>query len=184
MQTKVRWGAPGPPRRSVARATSSSTTRRTTSTFSPWPAAHCRWARYSYKPTSTTALNPEPSTSLSARSRRRGRSEVSMESYKWMIRAMLAGLAWLALGIGTVQAGEIPSTDPATLLLRGDPGLPSVSLYQLDSLLPSSVSLSSPSRCTTTGTLFYRDVTDCWLPEPNRSVFVVINRSSATPTLV
>jgi hypothetical protein len=111
-----------------------------------------------------------------------------------MIGGVLGGLGWAWLGLGPAQAGVIPPTDPATRMLTG--GLVTVSLYQLDSTLPSAVTLKSPSRCTTTGTSFYKDVTDCWLPEwdptnPGKSVFVVINddrpvldRSLETPTLV
>jgi hypothetical protein len=55
-----------------------------------------------------------------------------------------------------------------------------LSLYQLDNTLPSAVALKSPSRCTTTGTSFYKDVTDCWLPEwapasGGKEVYVVVN---------
>ena len=64
-----------------------------------------------------------------------------------------------------------------------------MSLYQLDSTLPATVSLQSPSRCTSTGTQFYRDVTDCWLPEwspanGGKVVYVVVNGSTTAPALV
>ncbi len=118
-----------------------------------------------------------------------------MNRHTWVFRAAVGGLAWAWLGLGLAQAGVIPSTDPATLKLRVDatglplPGNPTVSLYQLDSTLPPTLTSSSPSRCVTTGTAFYRDVTDCWLPgwDPlnlGKSVFIVINGSTAAPTLV
>ena len=103
-----------------------------------------------------------------------------------MIQGALGGLAWAWLGLGAAQAVEtIPPTDPATLKLIANPSV-TVSLYQLDSTLPSTVTLSSPSRCTAIGTpLLYRDVTDCWLPESGKDVFVVINgAATATVTLV
>jgi hypothetical protein len=64
-----------------------------------------------------------------------------------------------------------------------------LSLYQLDNTLPSAVALKSPSRCTTTGTSFYKDVTDCWLPEwapasGGKEVYVVVNGTSGAPALV
>lgn len=101
---------------------------------------------------------------------------------------MLGGLAWAWLGLGLGDAAPLPPTNPATLML--DAGSPvTLSLYQLDSELPGTVSLQSPSRCTTTGTAFYRDVTDCWLPEWSPSsggkvVYVVVNGSTDAPTLV
>jgi len=112
-----------------------------------------------------------------------------MNRCKWMMRAVLGGLAWAWLGLGVAQAGQIPPTGPDLKLIT-NPTV-TVSLYQLDSLLPSTVTLSSPSRCTTTGTSFYKDVTDCWLPEwapgtgGSKSVFVVVNGPTANlPTLV
>lgn len=110
-----------------------------------------------------------------------------MNRRRRMMAAVLGGLGWAWLGLGPAQAGEIPPTDPATRMLTGGPV--TVSLYQLDSTLPSSVTLKSPSRCTTTGTSFYKDVTDCWLPEwdptnGGKSVFVVVNGSPDPPTLV
>src|SRR5437867_12476367 len=110
-----------------------------------------------------------------------------MNRCKWMMRAMLSGLAWAWLGAGVAQAGQIPPTGP-DLKLIASPTV-TVSLYQLDSLLPSTVTLSSPSRCTTTGTSLYKDVTDCWLPEwapgtGGKSVFVVVNGTADPPTLV
>jgi hypothetical protein len=101
--------------------------------------------------------------------------------------AVLGGLGWAWLGLGPAQAGEIPPTSPATLMLTGGPV--TVSFYQLDSTLPSSVTLKSPSRCTTTGTPYYKDVTDCWLPEwdptnGGKDVFVVVSGSANVPTLV
>ena len=112
-----------------------------------------------------------------------------MDRFKWVIRVVLAALASAWIGLSPAQAGVIPPTDPATLKLMTDPAVPTVSLYQLDSTLPSTVTLSSPSRCTTTGTQFYRDVTDCWLPEwdplnGGKSVFVVVHGTTDTPTLV
>src|SRR5262249_41481084 len=59
-----------------------------------------------------------------------------------------------------------------------------VSLYQKDSDLPTTVNLQSPSRCITTGTQGYRDVTDCWLPELGKPVYVVVSGSASTPMLV
>jgi hypothetical protein len=116
-----------------------------------------------------------------------------MNKYKWMLRVVVVGLTSAWLGAGAAEAGVIPPTDPATLKLMTDSTLPTVSLYQLDSTLPVSVTLSSPSRCTTTGTLFYKDVTDCWLPEwdptatppatPGKDVFIVINGATATATV-
>ena len=111
-----------------------------------------------------------------------------MNGRRWMIGWVLGGLGWAWLGVSLAQAGVIPPTDPGTLMLTG--GAITVSLYQLDSTLPSAVTLKSPSRCTTTGTPYYKDVTDCWLPEWDpvsgwgKSVFVVINGSTDDPTLV
>ncbi len=107
---------------------------------------------------------------------------------KGVIRGVLGGLAWAWLGLSGAQAGVVPPTDPATLKLSSDISI-TVSLYQLDSSLPATVSLQSPSRCTTTGTPFYRDVTDCWLPEwspasSGKAVYVVVNGSTVVPTLV
>jgi hypothetical protein len=104
-----------------------------------------------------------------------------------MIGGVLGGLGWGLLGLGLAQAGTIPPTDPTTLMLTG--GAITVSLYQLDSTLPSAVTLKSPSRCTTTGTPYYRDVTDCWLPEWNptsggKEVYAVVNGSATAPALV
>jgi len=113
-----------------------------------------------------------------------------MNSRKWLSGGVLGGFAWACLGLGLAHAAGIPPTNPATLML--DTGSPvTVSLYQLDSSLPSTLSLQSPSRCTTTGTDFYKDVTDCWLPEwspappGGKSVYVVVNGAiGITPTLV
>ena len=74
-----------------------------------------------------------------------------MNRCRWMMRAVVSGLAWAWLGVGVAHAGVIPPTDPTTFKLITNPTV-TVSLYQLDSLLPSTVTLSSPSRCTTTGT--------------------------------
>lgn len=107
-----------------------------------------------------------------------------MDKGRRLARAILGALAWMVVGLDVAQAGTIPPTNPTTLKL--DTGAPvSVSLYQLDGTLPGSVTLSSPSRCTTTGTAYYKDVTDCWLPEVGKSVFVVINGASpgAVPAL-
>jgi hypothetical protein len=110
-----------------------------------------------------------------------------------VIRAALVALAWAGLCVDRTEAGVIPATNP-NLTLRVDAGTglpltgePTVSLYQLDDSLPSTVTLTSPSRCTRIGTVgLYRDVTDCWLPELNVPVFVVINGAptNATVTLV
>jgi hypothetical protein len=105
-----------------------------------------------------------------------------------MIRGMLSGLGWVFLGVGAAQAGVIPPTVPGTLMLSADTSV-TVSLYQLDNALPSTLTGQSPSRCTSTGTAFYKDVTDCWLPEwsqatGGKSVFVVVNGSADAPTLV
>jgi len=111
-----------------------------------------------------------------------------MKRRRWLTGGVLGGLAWAWLDLGLAHAGAVPPTNPATLTL--DLSSPvTVSLYQLDSGLPSTVSLQSPSRCTTTGTSFYRDVTDCWLPEwspasGGKSVYVVVNNSPNLPTLV
>jgi hypothetical protein len=87
------------------------------------------------------------------------------------------------------QAGVVPPIKPDLTLDTGNPV--TVSLYQLDSTLPAaaSVTLQSPSRCTTSGTAYYKDVTDCWLPEWNpasggKSVFVVVNGATDIPSLV
>jgi hypothetical protein len=111
-----------------------------------------------------------------------------MNRRRWVIGGVLGGLAWTWLGMDMAQGGTIPPTSPTTRMLDVGASV-TVSLYQLDSTLPSAVTLKSPSRCTTTGTSFYKDVTDCWLPEWNptsggKSVFVVINGSTDTPTLV
>ena len=106
---------------------------------------------------------------------------------RWMVRGVLGVAGWAWLGLGLAQAGAVPPTDPTTL--KQISSQVTVSLYQLDSSLPATVSLQSPSRCTTTGTAFYRDVTDCWLPEwsptgGGKSVYVVVNGSASAPTLV
>src|SRR5437867_4074265 len=110
-----------------------------------------------------------------------------MKKRRCAIGGVLGAVGWIALGWGGAQAGIILPTDPTTKLTV--PSSPvTVSLYQLDSDLPSAITLQSPSRCITTGTAFYRDVTDCWLPEWNptgaKSIFVVVNGSSAGPSLV
>jgi hypothetical protein len=104
-----------------------------------------------------------------------------------VIGGLLGGVGWAWLGLGQAQAGVVPPTK-ANLTLDVSSAV-TVSLYQLDSTLPATVSLQSPSRCTTTGTQFYRDVTDCWLPEwspasGGKSVYVVVNGSTTAPTLV
>jgi hypothetical protein len=107
-----------------------------------------------------------------------------MDRHRWAIHGVLGGLAWAWLGLGLAQAGTIPPTKADFTLDVGSSV--TLSLYQKDSDLPSALTLnsSSPSRCTTAGTSFYRDVTDCWLPEVGKSVFVVVNGSTAVPTLV
>ena len=106
-----------------------------------------------------------------------------MRERAWLVGRMLGGLVWIWLGLGLGQAATISPTDPSTLML--DVNAPvSVSLYQHDDTLPAAVTPSSPSRCTRSGTPYYRDVTDCYLPEVGKSVFVVINGSAATPVLV
>ena len=110
-----------------------------------------------------------------------------MNRRRWVIGVVLGGLAWTWLEMGIAQGGVIPPINPTTRMLDVDTSV-TVSLYQLDSLLPAAVTPQSPSRCTTAGTLF-KDVTDCWLPEwkpttGGKSVFIVINGSTETPTLV
>jgi hypothetical protein len=101
---------------------------------------------------------------------------------------VVAALAWAWLGMGLAAAAPLPPTNPATLML--DSGSPvTVSLYQLDSTLPAAVTLQSPSRCTSAATSFYRDVTDCWLPEwtpsgDGKVVYVVVNGAPDAPALV
>jgi hypothetical protein len=111
-----------------------------------------------------------------------------MNRRRWVIRGVVGGLGWVLLGATSALAAAIPPTVPATLMLSADTSV-AVSLYQLDSALPTAVTPQSPSRCTSTGTPYYRDVTDCWLPEWNptdggKSVFVVVNGSADAPTLV
>ena len=106
---------------------------------------------------------------------------------KGVIRGVLGGLAWAWLGLGPAQAGVVPPTKADLTLDVTSPI--TVSLYQKDSDLPATVSLQSPSRCTTTGTQLYRDVTDCWLPEWSpaslgKVVYVVVNGSTTAPILV
>jgi hypothetical protein len=106
---------------------------------------------------------------------------------QWRIGAVLMGLAWVCLRAAPAQAAGIPPTDPATLLLTG--GNVTLALYQDDRLLPAAVTTSAPSRCTTTGTALYREVTDCWLPEwdpasGGKPVYVVVTGSASAPTLV
>jgi hypothetical protein len=104
-----------------------------------------------------------------------------------VVRGLLGGVAWAWLGLGPAQAGVV---FPTKLDLTVDASSPvTVSLYQLDSSLPVTVGLQSPSQCTSTGTAFYRDVTDCWLPEWNpasggKVVYVVVNGSTSAPTLL
>src|SRR5437667_944649 len=184
----TRSGIRSPPHPPLAAEISSTMTSKTTSTSSPLPAGRCRSAGCSSRRTYTMALLSEPSTSSLPRSQQMRWSEGTMNRCKWMMRAVLSGLTWAWLGVGVAQAGVIPPTDPTTFKLITNPTV-TVSLYQLDSLLPSTVTLSSPSRCTTTGTSFYKDVTDCWLPEweprnGGKSVFVVVNGTTVTPTLV
>ena len=106
-----------------------------------------------------------------------------MDRHRWRIGGSAGWFAWIWLGAGVAHAGTISPTDPSTLSWTSAAPV-SVSLYQLDSTLPVTVTPSSPSRCARTGTPYYRDVTDCYLPEIGKSVFVVINGSTATPTLV
>src|SRR5262245_4691464 len=114
-----------------------------------------------------------------------------MNTRRWVIGGTLAVLGWTWLGVAPARAGVIPPTDQATLKLMVASPV-TLSLYQLNSTLPAAVTSTSPSRCTTTATTgpdFYKDVTDCWLPEwtpanGGKSVFVVVNGSTAPPTLV
>src|SRR5262245_50620467 len=119
-----------------------------------------------------------------------------MNRRKWVIYGLLGGLCWAWLGLGLAHAGVVPPTDPATLKLTVG-AIVTVSLYQDDYKLPpaASVTLQSPSRCTTSGTstpnTLYKDVMDCWLPEwdpvnGGKSVYVVVNglQPLPTPTLV
>src|SRR6266487_2712928 len=111
-----------------------------------------------------------------------------MKRRRWLTGGVLGGLAWAWLDLGLAHAGAVPPTNPVTLTLDASSPV-TVSLYQLDSALPSTVSLQSPSRCITTGTSFYKDVTDCWLPEwspagGGKSVYVVVNGATGTPALV
>jgi hypothetical protein len=101
---------------------------------------------------------------------------------------VFGALAWAWLDLGLAYAAGVPPTNPATLMLNTSSQV-TVSLYQLDSGLPSTIDLQSPSRCVTTGTSFYKDVTDCWLPEwspasGGKSVYVVVNGAPDTPVLV
>src|SRR5262245_40876152 len=111
-----------------------------------------------------------------------------MNRRRWVIGVVLGGLAWTWLEMGIAQGGVIPPTNPTTRMLDVGASV-TVSLYQPDSTLPASVTRQSPSQCTTSGTSFYKDVTDCWLPEwdpanGGKSVFVVINGAPDVPTLV
>ncbi len=106
-----------------------------------------------------------------------------MTSRRWLTGGVLAGLTWMWLGLGLAQAGTVNPTDQGTLKLL-DTSSVTISLYQLDSTLPTTVNLQSPSRCITSGTQGYRDVTDCWLPELGKPVYVVVNGSAVAPTLV
>ena len=116
-----------------------------------------------------------------------------MNRRTWVVRGMLGGLGWVLLGVCSAQAGVIPPTVAATLMLSTDTSV-TVSLYQLDSDLPSTLTLQSPSRCTSAGTSplgtsSYKDVTDCWLPEwspatQGKKVFVVVNGAADVPALV
>lgn len=110
-------------------------------------------------------------------------NEVIMHMGKRLVRGTLALLVAISLGLGVADAAPISPTDPTTLRLQAGSAV-TVSLYQLDSELPVLVTPSSPSRCSRVGTPYYRDVTDCYLAEVGKSVFVVINRSAAVPTLV
>jgi hypothetical protein len=112
-----------------------------------------------------------------------------MMKSRWLIPGLAVAVASAWLGAGAAEAGQISPTDPATLKLIASPV--TLSLYQLDSTLPSTLTLSSPSRCTTSGTTLYKDVTDCWLPEWDsttslgKSVYVVVNGpAEGTPSLV
>src|SRR5262245_13592182 len=95
---------------------------------------------------------PIPSPSSLDRGRR-----VTM-NWRVCVSGMLGVLGGVFL-VGSVQAGVIPPTVPATRLLSTDTSV-TVSLYQLDSTLPQAVTRQSPSRCTSTGTPYYKDVTD------------------------
>ena len=71
-----------------------------------------------------------------------------MKRRRWATGGVLGAVGWAALDLGAAQAGVILPTDPTTKLNVAS--AVTVSLYQLDSELPSSVTLQSPSRCTTT----------------------------------
>jgi hypothetical protein len=116
-----------------------------------------------------------------------------MKTLLGRILRLLAAVGWVGAGVGVAQAGVIPATNPPpALTLRVDDlglplgGEPTLSLYQLNGTLPATVTGNSPSRCTKTGaadTVFV-DVTDCWLPELGQEVYVVVNGSTAVPSLV
>src|SRR5262245_21629588 len=106
-----------------------------------------------------------------------------MTSRGWLTGGLPAGLLWMWLGLGLSEAGPVPPSDPGTLKLL-DTSSVTISLYQLDSTLPTTVNLQSPSRCISSGTQGYRDVTDCWLPELGKPVYVVVHGSTIAPTLV
>src|SRR5262245_56726728 len=108
-----------------------------------------------------------------------------MTSRGWFISAVLGGLALAWFDVGLAHAGAVPPTR-ADLTLDISSAV-TVSLYQKDSDLPTTVNLQSPSRCIGSGTStnppIYRDVTDCWMPEwsptgGGKSVYVVVNGST------
>ncbi len=105
-----------------------------------------------------------------------------MRTGKSLVRRILVLVAMLSAGLSGAEAATMSPTDPTTKLLIA--GGVTVSLYQHDSELPVLVTPSSSTRCRRLGTGFYRDVTDCYLPEVGKNVFVVIQGSAAIPSLV
>lgn len=107
----------------------------------------------------------------------------------WRKLLIAGALPGFGVWLGLAQAGEIFPTDLSTKMTVG--GGVTVSLYQRDDTLPTAVTQTSPSRCTRSsaaGTPYYKDVTDCWLPEwspaGGKEVIVVVNGSATPPTLV
>jgi len=117
----------------------------------------------------------------------RGVAEAIMVTVRRGTIALAVLGAWVCVAAGTARAGVVAPIRPD--LTVDTAATVTVSLYQLDSALAAAVTLQSASRCLSSGTSFYKDVTDCWMPEwdpvnGGKTVYVVVNGSAEVPALV